>query len=138
MDNIRSSFSRFKKDVKHQLNRKKHAPDTVETNPTGGRADMLDSPLRQDHRGTASGHDGEGTRISTGVSQARSRDRSSQPEPIPAGEGRGADVEEKEASQGYSRPDPDIEVGGGSGPNQGTHSPLPSPSLPRKERLDCK
>ena len=138
MDDIRSSFSRFKKDVKHRLNRKKLAPDTVETNPTGGRADPLDSPLRQDHRTTASGHDGEGTKTSTDVSQALSRDRSPQLEPIPASKGnddpqrREADVDEKEAGQGHSRLVPDIEVVGGSGPNQGGHSSLPSPSRPQK------
>ena len=142
MDDIRGSFSRFKKDVKHRLNRKKHVPDTVGTNPTGGRADPLDSPRRQDHRGTASGQDGEGNGISPGVSQACSRDRSSQPEPIPTGEGnkdlqkREVDIDEKEASQMHPRLDLDIEVAGGSGPNQGTHSSLPSPSLPRKEESE--
>ena len=138
MDDIRSSSSRFKKDVRHRLNRKKLAPDTVETNPTGGRADSLDSPLRQDHRATASGHDGEGSGISADVPQVYSRDRSPQPEPIPAGKGnddpqrREADLDEKEAGQGHSRLDPYIEVVGGSEPNQGAHSFLPSPSLPQK------
>ena len=138
MDDIRSSFSRFKKDVKHRLNRRKLAPDTVETNPAGGRADPLDSLLRQDHRATASGHDGEGSGISADVPQVCSRDRSPQPESIPAGKGnddpqrREADVGEKEAGQGHSRLVPDIELAGGSGPNQGGHSSLPSPSLPQK------
>ena len=138
MDDIRNSFSRFKKGVKHRLNRKKLAPDMVETNPTGGRADQLDSPLRQDHRATASGHDGEGSGIGADVSQVCSRDRSPQPEPIPASKGnddpqrREADVDEKGAGQGHSRLDPDVEVVGGSGPNRGAHSFLPSPSLPQK------
>ena len=142
MDNMRTSFSRFKKDIKDHLRRKKHAPDRVGANPAEGSAGPLDSPPPPDHRGTASGHDEEGTRITTDVSQARSRDRSPQPEPIPAGKGsddpqrREADVGEKEASQGHSRLDPDVEVAGGSGPNQGARSSLPPPSFPQKAEPD--
>ena len=141
MDDIRSSFSRFKKDIKHRLRREKQAPSRVGADPTGGRTDPLGSTLRPDHA-AASGHDEDGTKTSTGVSQARSRGRSSQPEPIPTDKGnddpqrREADVDEKEAGQRHSLPDPDIQVTGGSGPNQGVYSPQPSPSLPHKEEPD--
>ena len=142
MDDIRSSFSRFKKDVKHRLRREKHVQDRVGADSTEGRADPLDSPLQSDHRTTASGHDEEGTRTSTDVPQARSRDRSPQPEPFPAGKGnddpqtRGEDVDEKEADQRHSRMDPDIRVARGSGPNQDAHSSQPSPSFPHEEEPD--
>ena len=142
MDDIRSSFSRFKKDIKHRLRREKHAPDRVGANPTGGSTNPLDSPLPPDHHAAASGHDKEGARTSTDVSQARPRDRSPRPEPIPAGKGnddpqtREADVDKKEAGQVHSRLDPDLKVAGGSGPNQGAHSSLSSPSLPQKAEPD--
>ena len=144
MDDIRGSFSRFKKDIKYRLRKKKHAPDSVGTNPIGGGADPLDPISRPDHHAAASGHDEEGTGTSTDVSQARSRDRSPQPESVPADKGnddprrREADVDEKEAGQRHSHLYSDIQVEGGSGPNQGAHPSQPSPSLLRKEEPDSK
>ena len=138
MDDIRSSFSRFKKDIKHRL-RKKHAPDREGANPAGGSADLLDSTSRPDHRAAASGHDEEGTGTSTNVLQTGSTDKSPEPEPIRVDKGnndpqtREEDVDEKEAGQGHPRLDPDIQVAGESGPNQSVHSSQPSASLPRKE-----
>ena len=142
MDDIRSSFSRFKKDIKYRLRKEKHAPDRVGANPARGRADPLDSPLPPDHRATTSGHDQEGTGTSTNVQQTGSRDKSPQPEPIRVDKGdndpqtREEDVDEKEAGQGQPRLDLDIQVAGESGPNQGVHSSQPSAPLPRKEEHD--
>ena len=144
MDDIRGSFSRFKKDIKYRLRRKKDASDSVGTNPTGGSADPSDPISRPDHRAAASGHVEEGTRTSTDISQARSRDRSPQPELVPADKGnddprgREADVDEKGAGQRHLRLDSDTKVAGGSGPNQDAHSSQPSASLPRKEEPDSR
>ena len=141
MDGMRSSFSRFKKDIKHRLGGKKHAPDRIGANPTRGRTDTLDSPLRPDNYAAASGHDEEGSRISTDVLQARSRDIYPQPEAIPVGNDNGdpqrreTGVDEKEAGQRGSYLDPDIQAAGESGPNQGVYSSQPSPP-PRKEEPD--
>ena len=135
MDDMRSSFSRFKKDIKHRLGRKKHKPDRVGVNPTEGRANSLDSLQQPDHRAAASGHGEEGT--STGVLQASSRDRSPQPKPTRADKGsddlrRREAGGEKEAGQKYSHLDPATQVAGESGPNRGARSSQLSPSLPNK------
>ena len=153
MDDIRSSFSRFKKDIKHRLGGRKRAPDRAEVNPAEGRTDPPDSLLRPDHHAAASGYDEEGTRSSADVSQVRSRGRSPRPEPTPAGKGnddpqrREADVDERDrkilfseirsfAGQRRSRLDLDTQVAEGSGPNWGIYFSQPSPSLPRKEEPD--
>ena len=139
---MRSSFSRFKKDIKHRLGGKKRAPDRTGVSPAERGTDPSDSLLRPDHRAAASGYDEEGTRSSTGVSRVRSRGRSSRPEPTPTGKGNDdpqmseADVDEKEAGQRRSRLDLDTQIAEGSGPDRAIYSSQPSPSLPRKEEPD--
>ena len=124
MDDIRSSFSRFKKDIKRRLGRKKHAPDRVGANPTEGRADSLDSALRLDHRASAGCHGEEGTRTSTDVLQARSSERSPQPEPTPTGKGsddqqrREADVLQARSRERSHQPEPTLTDEGNDDPQR--------------------
>ena len=142
MDDIRNSFSKMKKDLRHRLGGKKHAPDRVGAD-TAGESDSLPASLsRQDPRVIAGSHDDEGSRISADLAQAHSGDRS-QPKPIPADgdhddpQGRKVDVEEKDVRQRHSRLDPDVEGAAGSGPNQEIEraSPLLSvtPIPPKRE-----
>ena len=143
MDDIRSSFSRFKKDIKHRIRGTKHAPDRVGANTAGERADPSDSLLRPDSRVTASGHDEEGGRTSTDVLQGLSRGRSPQPEPIPVTKGddesqrKETDLDEKEAGQRHSGLESDVKAAMGSGPDQGAHSSPASLSLPHKGEPGC-
>ena len=139
MDDIRNSFSRFKKDLKHRLKERKRKPDRTGTDAVGERDESSGSLLRPEPHIAASGHDEEGSRTSSDGRQVRSRDRSPQPEPMPAGEGsddlqrREADVDEKEVSESVSCLDPDIEVAAGSGPSQEVEQVYPStytPSIP--------
>ena len=133
MDDMRSSFSRFKKDIKHRLGMKKRPSDRVGANLTEARADPLDSLPRPDHRAATSGHDEEGSRSNADVSQARSSGR--------ADKGnndfqrRGADADEKEVGQRYSLLDLGIQVAAGSGSNRGIYSSQPSRLLPRTGEL---
>ena len=141
MDDIRGSFSRFKKDIKHRFRGRK---GEVAANTSRERADPSASPLRSDSRLLASGHGGEGTRTSTDALQVRSWDRSPQPEPIPARENHGddsqkreAEVDENEASaRGHPGPEPEIKIAVGGGPDQGAHPPLSPPSLPHEAELE--
>ena len=138
MDDIRSSFSKFKEDVKHRFRGKKPAPDKATANTAGERAHPSDSLLRPDSRVMASGQDNEGNRTSTDVLQDLSRDQSPQPEPIPAGEGnddpqrRETDVDGREASKRYSGLESNVGVAVRSGPDQGTNPSPSTPSLPHK------
>ena len=141
MDDLRGSFSRFKKDIKHRFRGRKRAPDEVTANTTVERADPSASLLRSDSRPLASGHGGEGTRTSTDALQAHLRDISPRPEPIPAREGhndphgREVEVGEKEVTQ-HPDPEPDAEVAVGSGPGHRVHpSPFPL-SLSHKAEPD--
>ena len=140
MDNIRDSFSRFKKDIKHRLKGKKHAPDRAGVDIAGEGIDLSDPLLRPDSHVAASGHDEEGSRTSTDTLQTRSKVGSPQPESIPVDEGgeysrrREADVGGKEVTQKHSCLD---EIALGSGTNRGV-SPPPSPSLPPGGGLDSK
>ena len=145
MDDMRSSFSRMKKGLKHRLGGKKLASDRPEDKATGERVDSSASLLRPDPRAAESGHDEKRSGISTGVLQAHPREPSPQPEPMPADEGRGdpkgkeADVDRKEASRRHSRLGPDVEVAPGSGPSQEVQrasSPLPFTSTPSKQEPD--
>ena len=104
---MRKSLSKLKKDFKHRLGGKKRAADGPGANAAGETGSSSLSPTRPDSRVTASGHGGEGNRISTDVSQAHSSNRSSQPKPVQADEGgdnphgREADVDEKGVGQGH-------------------------------------
>ena len=109
MDDIRKSFSNLKKDFKHRLRGKKHAPDRAATNTTGERVSSSASLLRPDSRVAVSGHDGEGSRVNADVSQVHSGNPSPHPVPVPVDEGRlddpqreQVDVGEKEASRRHS------------------------------------
>ena len=145
MDDIRKSLSKLKKDFKHRVGRKKRAAGGAGDNATEETAGSSLSPMRPDPRVATSGHDGEGGRISTGVSQAHSRDRSPRPKPMQADEGsddsrgRGAGVDEKGTSQ--SRSDPGLDVGGAAGSRTGQQikralSPLPVTTMSPKQEPD--
>ena len=112
MDDIRNSFSRFKKKIKHRLREKNQKPDRtgVNTAETVGSSGSL---LRPDYLVAASGDDGGG---STGGLKVHSRDQSPQLEPVTAGGGdqdrqarrRETDVDENEVGQVHSPPAPSI------------------------------
>ena len=141
MDDIRSSFSKLKKDVKYRLRGKKHAPDKRGTGTAGEPFDSSSSLLRPEPHLTASGDSGGGSRTSTDVRQARSREPSPQPQPIPTGGGNegpqkgDADVEENEVGQGHLDPDPDTKIAVGSGSDRGVHSSPSPPSLSNEAGL---
>ena len=99
MDDIRNSFSRLKKDLKHRLRGRKVKLDRTGANATEERVDSSDSLPQPAPRVAASGHDGEGSRISTDGQQVRSRDQSPQPEPVPTG-GSDDDGKRREANVG--------------------------------------
>ena len=131
-------------DVKHRLGGKKHAQDRPEANVSGEKASPSASFLRPDLSVAASGHDGEGSIISTGVVlQAHSRDPSPQPEPTPANEGHEdgeVDVGGKEVGGRHSRLDPNVEgvAGGGFGQEvvKQVTSPLSITPIPPKQEPD--
>ena len=139
MEDIRKSFSKMKKDFKHLLSGKKSAPDRAGTGTAGERVSSSGSLLRPDPRVVASGHNEEGTKISTDISQARARD----PFPTPADEGRRdnsqrkeADADEEEVGQRDSGSGPDVGVAAGSGPgreDKRTYPPWPITSMPYKQ-----
>ena len=146
MDDMRKSFSNLKKDLKYRLRGKKRAPDRAEDDATGERINSSASLLQPNSRVAASGHNEEGSGISTDISQARSRGPSPQLVPVPADEGRRdgpqrkeADVEEKETGQDDSSLDPDVKIAAGSGPgreDKRTYSPPPVTSIPLKQEPD--
>jgi len=138
MDNIRKSFSRMKKDLKHRLKGKKREPGRTEANVAEERVDSSDSLSRSESRVAAGGHDGEGGRISTDARQLRSRAQSPQPEPAPAGGSddngkRREEIGGKEVSQRHLPLDSNAEFVVNSGPNQEVgqvHPSPPTPSIP--------
>ena len=143
MDDVRRSLSKLKKDLKHRLGGKKRAIDRAGANAAGEMDSSSASLLRPDSRVVVSGHDGEGSGISAGVSQAHSRGPSPHPEPVPADEGylddpqrKEIDVDKKEVSRRHSSLDPDAEGAAGSGPGQEmkqASSPPPVTLVPRKQ-----
>ena len=140
MDDIRKTFSKLKKSFKHRPGGKKRALDREGTGSAGERASPSASLSRPDSRVAASGHNEEGTRVSTDVSQARSRG----PSPMPADQGRrndsqkkGADVEGKEGGQRDSRLDPGVEVADDSRPRrEDKRAYLPVASIPHDQESD--
>ena len=136
MDDIRDSFSRLKKNIKHRLRGKKQKTDRTGVNAAGETVNSSGSLLRPESRIAASGDDGEGSRISTDKRQVRPGGRSPQPEPMPAGRSdhdqqrMETDVDEKEAGQKHPGLDPDVEVATGSGPSREVEQAHPSPSDP--------
>ena len=142
MDDIRSSFSRFKKDIKYHFRGKKPAPDKAAVNIAEEGADPSASLPRSDSRPLASGHDEEGNKTSTDMLRDLSRDRSPRPESIPAGEGnddpqrRETSVDGREAEKRHSGLESNAGVAVGGGPDQGIHPSPSSPSLPHKAEPD--
>ena len=120
MDDIRNSFSRLKKDLKHRFRGEKHAPDRMRADAAGETTSSPVSLLRPDPRVITSSHN-EGGGISADPSQTHSGDRSPRPEPMPADEGRNhpqgreVDIKETEVGRCHSRLDPDAEVAVGDG-----------------------
>ena len=145
LDDMRKTFSNLKKDLKYRLGGKERAPDRAGDDAAGEMVSSSASFLRPDSRVAASGHNEEGSRISTDISQARSRDPSPQLAPVPADEGRCGDPQRKEANvaekkvgQGDSHLDPDVEIAG-IGPSRAdkrAYSPPPVPSIPLKQEPD--
>jgi hypothetical protein len=129
MDDIRNSFSKLKKDLKHRLRGRKHKSDRTGTNTAGERVDSSVSLPRSESRVAASGHDGEGSRISIDGRQVRSRDQSPQPELVLAG---GNDGKRREAGVGRKEVtlDSNAEFVVNSEPSQKVERVHPSPSAP--------
>ena len=140
MHNFLDSVTKKGRKVKERLRGEKGKRDKSGVNTAEESIGPSSSLLRPAPHITAGGHDGEGSRTSTGTRQVHSRGRSLQPEPVSVrgrednGEGREADADEKEVSQGPSRPEPNVEtvVGGGPGSTEvGAFSSSPStPILP--------
>jgi len=115
MDNIRDSFSRLKKKIKHPLRRTRHKPDGAGSDASGERT-ASSSPLPRPEPPVVVGgdHDRGGNGTNADRRQVRSTDRA--PESLPAGGSdndrqRGeVDVDGREASQRSSRLDPDANV----------------------------
>ena len=139
---IRDSFSRIKKKLKH-LGRK-HKPDGAGIDAGGGGVDSTDSLLRPEARIVLAGgsHDREGNETSAGGSQACLTDQlphPGEPEPVST-RGGGNDQEEGEADVAGSRSHlhPDVEGVVGSGPGREGDDVegeklgqlYPSPSIP--------
>jgi len=137
MDNVRTSFSGLKKDLKgfkHRLASKLRGSDRTGTDAT---RESIDSPhllLRPEPRIAADGHGGEGGTITTDDRQVPSREQFPQPNTMPVGGGdddrkrREGDADGKELSQRRSQLDPDVEVVVGSGSNREVDPTHPSPS----------
>ena len=145
MDDIRKSFSKLKKDVKHRFGGKKRAPDRAEVDTTGEGVSSSASLLGPNPLIAVGGHDGEGSRIKADVSQARLSYPIPHPEPVPADEGRlddpqrkEVDIGEKEISQRHSHVD-DVGIVAGGVLSQGVEqvsSPLSVISSSRKQEPD--
>lgn len=124
MDDMRNSFSRLKKEIKkevkdfkHRLTDKLRGSERTGADTAGERVDSSDSLLRPE----PSGHDGEGSKTTTGDRQMRSRDQSPLPESTPPGGGdddRKGGEADLSGSQRHSRPDLDVEVVVESGPSR--------------------
>lgn len=136
MDDIRGSFSRMKKDIKHRLQGRKHKPDRTGIDTAGETVGSSGSLLRPESRIGVGGDDGEGRRTSTDGLRARLRNRSPHPDPIPAGgsdndQQRGkAGVGGREVSKRNSHPELDIEVVVDNGPSREVEQVHPSPFPP--------
>ena len=137
MDNIRASYSRIKKKIKHRLTGDKHKRDGAGSDASGGRVDSsgsLPQPEPPIAAGGGGDRDGNGTNADGG--QDFSTGGAPQPELGLTGHNdndrqrREADVDEREASQGYSRLEPDVETVEGSRRSGEVEEAYPSPSTP--------
>jgi len=121
---IRHSFSKLKKTVKHRLTGNKRKPDKTEADADGESVDPANSlPGPAPH---VLAGDGEGSGADPDGQQVCSADQLTQPdepEPVPVGESEnnqgGVDVEGMEVSRRYSHLHSNVEVAVGSGPGQG-------------------
>ena len=132
MDDVRDFFSRQGRKVKNRLRGRKHKLDRTGANAAGEGANSSGSLLRPESRLVVGSHDGEGSRISTDGSQARSRDRSQPRSMQPGGSDevqkrREADVDEEEVGQSHSRTDPEVKVTVSSGLSREAEQVYPSP-----------
>ena len=117
MDDMRDSFSKLKKKIKHKITGRQRKQDRTGPDAHGERADPTGSLPRPEPRVAASdGHDRDGNGTDAGGRQIRSTDRAPQLESLPAGGSdndrqRGeVDVHGTEVSQRSSRLDSDAEV----------------------------
>jgi len=108
MDDMRNSFSRLKKKIKHRLTGSKRKPDSTRADARRGRVDPT---------GAAGGdHDRGGSGTSADGRKARPASRVPQRESVPSGggnndqQGGDADIHGKEVTQRYSYLDPEAEV----------------------------
>jgi len=142
MDDMRNSFSRMKKKIKHRLVESKRKSDRAGSDASGERADSSGPLPRQEPRvAVGGGHDRGGNGTDADGRQVRSTDRA--PESVPAGgsdndQERGqADVDGREVSQRSSRLDPDVAVGIGCSREVEEVRPSPStPPIPHSGRPD--
>ena len=138
MDNVRTSFSGLKKDLKgfkHRLASKLRGSDRTGTDATRERVDSPHSLLRPEPRIAADGHGGEGGKITitTDDRQVPSRDQSPRPKSMPVGGGdddreRRGNIDGKEVGQGRSQINLDVKVVVGGGSNREVDPTHPSPS----------
>jgi len=139
MDDIRDSFSRLKKKVKHRLPGRKRKADRTGADARGERVGPAGA--------AGSGHDQGGNGTDADGQQAHPADRSPQPESVPAGgsdndqQGGEPDTDGREATQRYSHLDPAVEVAvtvgsRHSGEAERVHPPPPTPPIPDSREPD--
>ena len=124
---IRDSFSRLKKKLKHPLTGKKRKRDRAGADAGGERVDPAGSSSRPEPSVVAGGsHHQEDNRANTDERQANLTDQPPQPdepESVPArgseGDQEGGDVDfdKRESNQVHPHPHSDVEVEVGSGPS---------------------
>jgi len=139
MDEIRGTFSKMKKKVKHRLIGKRR-PGGTGANLGGEMTDSTSSlPQPGPHVVAGENYDREGDRANAAGERVFSTDlppQSAEPESVPAREndngqeGEEAGVDGEEASQRHSYPHPDVEVAVGSGRSGELEGVHPSPSTP--------
>jgi hypothetical protein len=121
---MRGSFSRLRKKLKHPLAKSKRKQDRTEADASGERVDATGSlPRPEPHAVTGGDRDQEGGGANVVEGQVFSADRSLQPdepEPVPGGESENnqegeADIDGREVRRMYSHPRPDVEVEVGGG-----------------------
>ena len=122
MDDIRSSFSRLKKDLKHQMRGRIDNLDITGAKDVEERVYLLSRP---EPRVAAGDHDREGSRARTDGQKVHSSDRSPQLEPVPVGV---SDNNGKGFSRRRSRLDPNPEFVVDSRPRREVERVHPSPS----------
>jgi len=149
MDDIRGSFSKIKKKLKHRLTGGKRKRDGTGANSGGETTDSMSLlPQSEPHVVAGGSHDREGDRANVAGEQVFLTDPPPQPvepESVPVREGDNdqggevADVDGGEASQRHSHPHPDIEVAMGSGHSgepEGVHPSSCTPSISHGGKFD--